>query len=108
MPVDLGPPIVGDPAGMRALAAFLGAQAQELGSLATAVTRTVAALRFEGPASVRFRARTADSARATLTEALGLQDLASALQRAAAQVEAEQAERARLEQQLAEQRVHAP
>ena len=93
---DFGiPPVVGDPAGMRALAAQLRAQAEQVTQGAANVQRAVGGMSFQGPAATRLRAdESAVSGRARST-ASDLGDIAALLDRAAGRVEHQQAERAR-------------
>ena len=89
--------IPGDPAGMRALAAYLRGQAEFLGSAADAVVGPVRGMEFEGPAANAFRQRMGTLQSAIDADVARLDDVASRLLRAAAEVEAAQAEAARQE-----------
>jgi uncharacterized protein YukE len=95
------PEVVGDPAGMRTLAASLRSDASALASLASDLAGEIASMTFEGPAATEFRERT--RARQTrLTDYAGrLLDVASLLETSATEVEAAQRER---ERRLAELR----
>jgi hypothetical protein len=92
--IDIPPPVAGDPAGMRALAANLRAVAESIEPDDGALRTVVDVMTFRGPAAVRVRGRVDG---ATGGPALGeLHRTADLLVRAAAQVEDAQAERARL------------
>jgi uncharacterized protein YukE len=95
MTVVVPPPVVGDPAGMRALAHALRAAASDFAAIARMTSSVVTGLPFEGPAAKRIRARVHDRTAATEAVARALHDLADFLLRAAAQVEAAQAARER-------------
>lgn len=82
--------IPGDPAGMRALAAYLSGIADTLGSRASSLTAPVAGMRFEGPAARQFRERMRAWESTAVEETQELQDLARRLRNAADWVEAEQ------------------
>ena len=95
------PEVVGDPPGMRALAAQLRGEADRIAQVADSATGAVGSMTFEGPAATRFRQRV-ESARSGLRDAAqGLQGVAATLERAAADVEARQAERQRQLERLA-------
>jgi hypothetical protein len=100
--IDL-PAVIGDPAGMRALAAALRSTASNTASADEAVWSRATAMQFTGPAATRI----AGTIRAWHGEVSGaaqqLAETAALLERSAADVEAEQAARARLLQQLEEQ-----
>lgn len=89
--------IPGDPAGMRALAAYLRGQADFLGSVANSVVGPVRGMEFEGPAATAFRGRMGTLQFAIDADVSKLNDVAGRLLRAAAEVEAAQAEAARQE-----------
>jgi hypothetical protein len=89
--------IPGDPAGMRALAAYLRGQADFLASAASAVVGSVRGMEFEGPAASAFRQRIGSLRSAIDADVSQLNDVAGRLLRAAADVEAAQAEAARQE-----------
>jgi hypothetical protein len=97
--------VVGDPAGMRALAAALRAQADDLGARAADVHTAVLAVTFEGPAATRLQSRAAGARFALVSQAGRLQDVAALLERAAAEVEAERAAAARRLREAQEQLV---
>jgi uncharacterized protein YukE len=98
------PPIPGDPAGMRALAAALRADATRLAALAAGLLTRVQALEFYGPAADRFDQRMEESSRRVVGLAERLLALAALLESSATEVEA--AQRAR-ELKLAEMRREA-
>src|SRR6185312_11367325 len=93
--IDL-PPVVGDPAGMRALAAALRSTASKASTVDQAVWGHVSALHFTGPAANRI----AGEVRAWHGEVSGavaeLNETAGLLERAAAEVEREQVARLRM------------
>jgi hypothetical protein len=99
-PIDVPPPVPGDPAGMRALAATLRAVADSVESDDASVASAVGGMTFRGPAASRLRS--------TVAGVLGgsapadLNGVADQLVRAAAQVEQAQAERSRLMRLAAE------
>lgn len=100
--IDL-PPVVGDPAGMRALAAALRSTASNVSSVDQAVWGHVSALHFSGPAATRI----AGEVRAWHGEVSGaadrLNEAAGLLERSAADVELQQIARARMIHQLEEE-----
>jgi hypothetical protein len=100
VPVDLPAPIPGDPAGMRALALGLRADAAAIAVVATDVDGRVASTEFIGPAADRMRERTDGFARRSTRMAERLVDSANYLERAASELEAAQRERLRLIEQL--------
>ncbi|HEY3181625.1 MAG TPA: hypothetical protein VGJ77_02225 [Gaiellaceae bacterium] len=89
------PEVVGDPAGMRALASTLRGHAATVAWIESNCTGTVTSMTFEGPAATRFRARAEDCAKSLTSAGDELLQLAGTLDRAASDVEAAQAERAR-------------
>jgi hypothetical protein len=95
MSVVVPPPVVGDPAGMRALATALRTAAADFASIGSSIASLVNGLDFEGPAARRIRGRVHDRTSVIETAARGLNDLADLLMRAAAEVEAAQAARQR-------------
>lgn len=102
MPVDVWlPEIPGDPAGMRALAAGLRADATALAVLSSEVGTRVHAAEFYGPAADRVEARIDASGKRCVSLAERLLEVARVLDVSAAQVEAAQQER---ERKLAELR----
>ena len=103
----LPPPVPGDPGAMRALAARLRAVAESASDATARVRTSVAALDFRGPAAGRLRAAVGDWSGRGRRSASELQDLSDLLMRSAAEVEAAQAERARLERLLAEEAAQA-
>jgi hypothetical protein len=101
LPVEISlPPVIGDPAGMRALAAGLRIDAAAIALVAAEAASTVDALAFYGPAADRIDARVATSSRAAGQLAERLMATATLLDRAAAQVEEEQRERERTLERL--------
>jgi uncharacterized protein YukE len=89
------PEVVGDPAGMRALASALRRSAEQISHVDSDISAAVSAMTCEGPAGDRFRtAATTTGGRAT-SAAERLQSLAGTLERSAAEVEQAQAERLR-------------
>lgn len=101
------PEVVGDPAGIRALASTLRGHAATIGWIESNCTGTVTSMTFEGPAATRFRARTEDCTRDLTSASDELLQLAGTLDRAAADVEAAQAERARKLEQMIREAEHA-
>jgi hypothetical protein len=96
------PEVVGDPAGMRALAGVLRAEASTLALRRSYLEETAKGVVFEAPAGNEFRARLStwnDQTDGVVQELLGT---ASLLERSASEVEALLAERARRLEQLAE------
>ena len=94
------PAVVGDPAGMRALASTLRSTANRIGSADTSISGAVAGMTFEGPAGDRFRSRARGVGRATRSAATTLESVASTLDRSAAEVEQAQADRLRRLEQM--------
>jgi len=94
MATDFGiPPVVGDPAGMRALAAKLRGQARQVNHVEASVRGAVECMTFEGPAARTFRSGASawrGQARGTAGE---IEDIASILDRTAGKVERQQADR---------------
>lgn len=88
---------LGDPDGMRALAASLRAHAETVGRIASKLDAGVDRMKFDGPYATTVRARL--NAKRRLAEAAQdqLYELAGAIVREAGQVEAE-IERRRLEE----------
>ena len=97
------PPVVGDPAGMRALAAALRSDAGMTAVVSADVAATVEGLEFYGPAADRLEEIVHRSARDGGHVADRLLSLAGLLDRAAADVEAQQRERTRLLQRMREE-----
>jgi hypothetical protein len=95
------PAVVGDPAGMRALASALRSDAQSVGFVAASTNAEVNGLEFYGPAADRIKLGMGLRARMAGTLVERLVALAGLLDRAAADVEA--AQRAR-ERKMAELR----
>lgn len=89
------PPVPGDPAGMRALAAALRADASGLGETAAAVRARIDSLEFYGPAADRIEARVGSACKTCTLVAERLLLVAAALERGASEVEAAQRERLR-------------
>ena len=94
------PEVVGDPAGMRALASSLRQAADRVSGIESDVAGAVSSMTFEGPAGDTFRTRTAGTGRVATSVAERLQGLAATVERSAAQVEQEQAERLRRLEQM--------
>jgi uncharacterized protein YukE len=90
------PPIVGDPAGMRALAGFLRSTAGQVGSFGSELVAVDKGMTFEGPAAEEFSARMQSFRSRCEGAAHELQGLAARLDTAAERVEAELRERERL------------
>lgn len=97
--VDLAP-VIGDPAGMRALAATLRSAAQSLGNADDAVWSKARSLSFVGPAATRLAAAIGAWHGEIGGAAQQLSDTAGLLERAANEVEAERRARARLRHAL--------
>jgi hypothetical protein len=96
MPVEISlPPVVGDPAGMRALAAALRADAASIAVVAAQTAATIDGLEFYGPAADRIEAGVTSRARGAGRLADRLLSLAAVLDRSASDVEAAQRERER-------------
>jgi uncharacterized protein YukE len=92
---DFLSPIVGDPAGMRALAATLRSAANTLGNADDSVWSKARATSFTGPAAERLKGAMGAWHGDMSSAANELSDTADLLVRAAAEVEAAQRERAR-------------
>lgn len=102
MPVDVSlPEVPGDPAGMRALASALRADATAIAVLSAELGTRVDAAEFYGPAADRIEGRVHASERRFVAFAERLLALARLLDVSAAQVEVAQRER---ERKLAELR----
>ena len=100
-PVEIDLPlVVGDPAGMRALAAALRNDAAGVGVVAATAASTVDGLEFYGPAATRLDGRVRSAGRAAGLVAEELISAANVLERAATRVEAEQRARARKLEEL--------
>jgi hypothetical protein len=84
------PPVPGDPAGMRVLAAALRSDGAGLAEAAAAVLGRVDSLEFYGPAADRIDARIGATCKRCGAVAEQLLVLAAVLERAATEVEAEQ------------------
>jgi uncharacterized protein YukE len=89
------PEVVGDPAGMRALASSLRSAADRISQIDADIAGAVGAMTFQGPAGDRFRTRSEGSGRVATRCAERLQGLAATLERSATEVEQAQAERLR-------------
>jgi hypothetical protein len=101
MPIDIDlPPVPGDPAGMRALAAALRNDAASTGLVAVDVARRFDGLEFYGPAADRIAADVASSSRACGDVADQLLVTAALLERSASEVEAAQRLRERKLEEL--------
>jgi hypothetical protein len=105
MGLDL-PPIVGDPAGMRSLAAALRSTAQAVDAADSSVWSRASVLEFSGPAAERIASEMGAWHADVRGVAVELDDTADLLVRAAAEVERQIQERERLLRALAE--AHAP
>jgi uncharacterized protein YukE len=104
-PIDLPPPVPGDPAGMRGLAGEIRRAAGRIGLLDDQVSGAVRAMVFEGKAARELEQRTDALHSGLQGAATGLQDLAGRVERKADEVEAAQIARERaIQQLLAEQR----
>jgi soluble cytochrome b562 len=90
MSVDIPPPVKGDPAGMRALAAELRGTASRVGDVRSGVDGSVKSLIFDGPAGDAFRDGMQTLCGQVASVAAELQDMSGRLERAAAEVEAAQ------------------
>jgi uncharacterized protein YukE len=90
------PPVVGDPAGMRALAGYLRSAAGQVGSFGSDLSGVVKGMTFEGPAAEQFDSRMQAFRSRCEGAAHELQALASRLDGAAERVEAAIRERERL------------
>jgi hypothetical protein len=96
VPVDVSlPPVVGDPAGMRALAAVLRSDATLVGAVAGEASSTVDGLEFYGPAADRIDGTVCSSSKQAVTFAEQLLATAALLERAATDVESQQRARER-------------
>jgi hypothetical protein len=92
MPPDFSlPPIPGDPAGMRALAASLRTNAEGIAVVSAQAAATIDGLEFYGPAADRIDGQIRTTARGAGRLAEQLLATAALLERSAADVEAEQA-----------------
>jgi hypothetical protein len=94
------PAVVGDPAGMRALASALRADAQSVGFVAASTAATVDGLEFYGPAADRIKGGMSLRGRSAGTLLERLVALAGLLDRAATEVEAAQRARERKLEEL--------
>jgi hypothetical protein len=101
------PAVVGDPAGMRALAAALGNDAESAGFVAADTAAMIDALEFFGPAAGRIDASVHGLSRTAGGLAQRLLEVSVLLQRAASDVEAQQADRARQLERLRAGAAHA-
>jgi uncharacterized protein YukE len=97
------PEVVGDPAGMRALAAALRGDANAIGRLAGELDGEARGMVFEGPAADAFRADVSGWTGNLRGVAADLLGTASLLETSATQVEAEQRDRERRLQQMREE-----
>jgi hypothetical protein len=88
-------PIIGDPAGMRALAGTLKSAALALGNADDSVWRKALATHFTGPAAERLASAMIAWHGDMSSAAMELADTALLLMRSADEVEAAQRERAR-------------
>jgi hypothetical protein len=92
--IDL-PPVVGDPAGIRALAAALRSDASLIGVVAVEAASTVDGLEFFGPAADRIDGQVHSSVRQASGFVDQLLATAGLLERSATEVEAQQRARER-------------
>ncbi len=91
MPVDISlPPVVGDPAGMRALAAALRSDAGMVAVIAADAAAVMDGLEFFGPAADRIGSGVRSVSRQGGGLAERLLSTAALLERAASDVEAQQ------------------
>lgn len=97
------PEVVGDPAGMRSLAATLRSIGSQIAQVESGIDSAVAGMTFEGPAGNRFRGRARGMGRVAHSAAAKLEDVAATLERSATQVEQEQADRLRKLEQMREE-----
>lgn len=88
--------VVGDPAGMRAYGAQLRQSADVLATTVSAIQRSAAGLRYEGPAANAFRSRMSGWQLVMTGAITALNDAADLMLQGAGRVEAQQAEAARL------------
>jgi hypothetical protein len=94
VPIDISlPPVVGDPAGMRALATALRNDATSVAVIAAETASTVDALEFYGPAADRIDGRVDATARTAGRLSERLLAIVALLNRSASDVEAQQRER---------------
>jgi hypothetical protein len=101
MGLDL-PPIVGDPGGMRALAAALRSTARAVGATDHSAWSRASVLEFSGPAARRLASEMVAWHDAVHGAAVELNDAADLLLRSAAEVDRQIEERERLLHALAE------
>jgi hypothetical protein len=99
IPIDL-PAVVGDPAGMRALASSLRTNAEGIAVVAAQAAATVDGLEFFGPAADRLDGEIRTSSRNAGDLADQLLATAGLLDRSAADVEAQQRARERKLEEL--------
>jgi hypothetical protein len=90
------PPVIGDPAGMRALASTLRGAASSLGNADDAVWSKASSLSFVGPAANRLASAIGSWHGDISGASHRLSDTAALLERAATDVEIAQRERQRL------------
>jgi uncharacterized protein YukE len=101
VPFDISlPPVIGDPAGMRALAAALRGDATATAVVAADTAATMDGLAFYGPAADRIDATVKSRTRSAGRLAERLLSLAALLDRSASEVEQAQRERERKLEQL--------
>ncbi len=94
------PEVVGDPAGMRALASTLRSTATRIANVDSSISSAVSAMTFEGPAGNRFRDRARGIGRVASNAATTFEGVAAALERSATGVEQAQADRLRRLEQM--------
>jgi hypothetical protein len=96
MASDFGiPPVVGDPAGMRALAAQLRAKAEQVTHGSVGIANAVSNMTFQGPAASSVRGDGTALVGRARSAAGDLGEIADLLDRAAGRVEHQQTERTR-------------
>jgi uncharacterized protein YukE len=101
------PPVVGDPAGMRAFAGSLRTLAAQLSDYEAELTGLVRGMTFEGPAGTEFAERMASFGRRLADGASRLEGLAGRIMVAADRVEEEIRARERLIEELNRQMAQA-
>ena len=101
MPFDISlPPVIGDPAGMRALATSLREDAATTAVVAADTASTMDGLAFYGPAADRIEATVTSRTRSAGRLAERLVSVAALLDRSASDVEQAQRERERKLEQM--------
>jgi hypothetical protein len=97
------PQVIGDPAGMRALATALRSTAAQIEGVDAAVYGKAGCLSFTGPAATRIASEVRGWHGSISGVVTSLQGAAALLERSASDVEAEQIARARLQAKLDEE-----